>query len=173
MLLCIVNTEQYIYSFLVDKRTGNEYFGDHMTDNRHILNTIGRFFKNFLVLVLMIVVIVAAVGVFIYVLYRIAVFSTSLYSFVFVIVLAGSLLFFVIRSVKRVRFDKAKSRTVKFLIHAGLILFIIAALALYGAFFVRYPVPGLIATPMLIVIIGFAGIKWKVFSFCRKFLKNL
>ena len=144
-----------------------------MTDSRHILNTAGRFFKNVLVLVLMIVVIVAAAGVFIYALYRIAVFSTALYSVVFAVVLAGFLLFFIVRSIKRKKFNKIVSKTTKFLARAGLTLFIIAAVVLYGAFFIRYPVPGMIATPVLIVLISFAGIKWKVFSFCRKFIQNL
>ena len=144
-----------------------------MTDSRHILNTAGRFFKNVLVLVLMIVVIVAAAGVFIYALYRIAVFSTALYSVVFAVVLAGFLLFFIVRSIKRKKFNKIASKTTKFLARAGLTLFIIAAVVLYGAFFIRYPVPGMIATPVLIVLISFAGIKWKVFSFCRKFIQNL
>ncbi len=144
-----------------------------MTDSRHILCTMGRFFKNLLILVLMIVVIVAAAGVFIYALYRIAVFSTTLYSVVFTIVLAGFLLFFIVRSIKRKRFNKIVMKIIKFLVHAGLILFIIAAVVLYGAFFIRYPVPGSIVIPVLIVLISFAGIKWKLFSFCRKFYQNL
>ena len=144
-----------------------------MTDNRRILSTAGRFFKSVLVLVLMVIVIVTAAGVFIYALYRVAVFNTALYSAVFAIVLAGFLLFFIIRSIKRKKFTKIASKTLKFLIRAGLMLFIIAAVVLYGAFFIRYPLPGIIATPVLIVLISFTGIKWKLFSFCRKFIQNL
>jgi hypothetical protein len=144
-----------------------------MTDSRRILRTVGRFFKNLLLLILMIVVIVAAAGVFIYALYRIAVFSITLYSAAFTIVLAGFLLFFIVRSIKRKRFNKIAVKTIKFFIQAGLILFIIAAVVLYGAFFIRYPVPGLIITPILIVLISFTGIKWKLFSFYRKFYQNL
>ena len=144
-----------------------------MTDSRHILQTAGRFFKNLLILVLIFVVIVAAAWVFIYALYRIAVFSTTLYSAVFTIVLAGFILFFIVRSIKRRKLKKIVMRVMKFLIHAGTILFIIAAVVLYGAFFIRYPVPGSIVFPVLIVLISFAGIKWKLFSFCRKFYHNL
>lgn len=144
-----------------------------MTGGRHILMTVGRFIKNLSILVLMIVVIVGAAGVFTYVLYRIAAFSTALYSVVFTIVLAGFLLFFIIRSIKRKRFNKIAIKIIKVLIPAVLTLFIITAVVLYGAFFIRYIVPGFIVTPVLIVLISFTGIKWKVFSFYRKFYQNL
>ncbi len=144
-----------------------------MTDNRYILRTAGRFFKNLLILILMIVAIVSAAGIFIYALYRIAVFSTALYSALFTIILSGFLIFFTVRSIKRKRFNKIVVKTIKFLISAGLMLFIIAAVVLYGAFFIRYPVPGLIVAPVLIVLISFVGIKWKLFSAYRKFYQNL
>ncbi len=109
-----------------------------MTDGRHILMTAGRFIKNLLILVLLIVVIVSAAGGFTYALYRIAAFSTALYSVVFTVVLAGFFLFFIIRSIKRKRFNKIAIKIIKFLIPAVLTLVIITAVVLYVAFFIIY-----------------------------------
>jgi hypothetical protein len=144
-----------------------------MTESRKILQATGRFFKTLLILVLMIIVIVAAAGVFIYALYRVAIFSTTIYSIVFTIALVGSLSLFIIRSAKRKKFNNFVVKLIKFFVSAGLIIFIIAAVLLYGAFFIRYLVPGIVVTPVLIFLIGFAGIKWKLFSFYKKFYQNL
>ena len=144
-----------------------------MTESRKILRAAGQFFKTLLILILMIIVIVAAAGVFIYALYKVAIFSTTIYSIVFTIALFGSLSLFIIRSAKRKKFNNFVVKLIKFFLSAGLIIIIVAAVLLYGAFFIRYLVPGIIVTPVLIFLIGFAGIKWKLFSYYKKFYQNL
>jgi hypothetical protein len=145
----------------------------YMTESGDSLRAAGRFLKTLLILLLMIIVTVAAAGVFIYALYRVAVFSTTIYSIVFSIAFLGSILLFILRSVRRKKFKNFVVKVIKFFLSVGLIAIIAAAVLLYGAFVIRYPLPGIITTPILIFLIGFGGIKWKLFSFYRKFYQNL
>jgi hypothetical protein len=106
-----------------------------MAKNSNLTDDALRFFKWLFILLMIVVIVITSLWVFIYSLYRIAIFSRLLYSYVFITVLAGVLLFFFVKSIKQKKFSRIVLKFTKFLFTAIMVLLITASFMMYGAFF--------------------------------------
>lgn len=143
-----------------------------MAKSSNFTDDVLRFFKWLFILLMIVVIVITSLWVFIYSLYRIAIFSRLLYSYVFITVLAGVLLFFFVKSIKQKKFSRIVLKFTKFLLTAIMVLLIMASFMMYGAFFLRYPLIGIIISPGLVFIIVLAASKWKPFHFFKKIFHN-
>jgi hypothetical protein len=124
--------------------------------------------KQFFSVVLLFCAIFGGMGGLVFGLYRIAVFSRSIYAVVFYIALAGLVGFYVFRGIRKKLILKV---LVKFAFALGklfFILFCIACVMLYGAFVVRFPVIGAVVTPVVAALIIFYFSRLKIGSFLHK-----
>lgn len=144
-----------------------------MVKSSNFIHGAVRFFKRLFIFLLIVVIVITTLGIFTYALYRIAVFSRPLYSYVFITVLSGFLIFFSIKSIKEKKFSRIVLKFTKFLLTVIMVLLIAASIMLYGAFFLRYPLIGIIIFPVLGFIIFLAVSKWKYFNFFKYIFKNL
>ena len=119
--------------------------------------------KNILLVVLIILTVSALVGVFVYSLYRLATANRTLYSYIFLGVFSTTILFFTVRSIQRKKFLRIALKFARFFY--GLFIFgaVLAILALLGAFLLRFPVAGAVASPFVIGGVIVLFLKWKPF----------
>ena len=111
--------------------------------------------------------VVAVFGAFIYALYTVAVKNRVLYSRIFLAVFAATVLFFVLRSVRRKTFLKAVMRWVRFLYGLFVVCAVVALFLFLGALFVRVPLAGMIAAPPVIGGVVFLFLRWNPFHFLK------
>ncbi len=123
-----------------------------------------RILKYFFIVLLLIVVVTALIGAFIYALYRIAVSSKTLYTYLFIAILCGAFLFFIIRSIYRKTFINFFLKLGKFFYSILIVCAVITVFLLLGAFVLRYPVVGAVITPLVIGAVIFFLSKWNIFS---------
>lgn len=115
----------------------------------------------------------AGMGGLVFGLYRIAVFSGSIYAFVFYIALGGLVIFFLLKGIRKKLLLKVLVRMAAVLIKLLFIIFCIACVLLYGAFFVRFPVAGAIVTPVVGALTVFCFIRLKIGAFLKKWFQYL
>ncbi len=144
-----------------------------MESTKKNFNTMIRFLKQFLLIGLIIVIVTASVGIFIYALYRIALISRTLYSWIFLSVMFGFIMYFVARSISRKIFSKIILQFAKFFFTLILILFSVSLCMLYAAFILRYPQIGIIITPGVVFIIIFTVSRWNLFSWIKNIYNKL
>jgi hypothetical protein len=142
------------------------YSGKHLRGMFKIL-------KYFFIVLLLIVVVTVLIGAFIYALYRVAVSSKTLYTYLFIAILCGAFLFFIIRSIYRKTFINFFLKLGKFFYSILIIGALVTVFLVLGAFVLRYPVVGAIITPLVIGTVIFLFSKWNIFSLLKIFLDKL
>ncbi len=106
--------------------------------------------KRFFTFLLFVFITVAAIGSFIYILYRVAVYSTKLYTFVFAACAVLVLIYFIFRAIRKGALTRILLIIARSVISCLFFASIIAVVMLYGGFIVRYPIFGGICAPFFI-----------------------
>ena len=134
-----------------------------MIDHRFV-----RGLKQLFIIVLLIIGIVGGIGSLIYVLFKVATYSRSIYAVIFYIALCCLILFYTYKGVRKKVLSTVFLKLARVFIKTIVIICIVSAVMLYGALVARYPVGGGIATPFLITILLIGGLRFNIFSFLKK-----
>jgi hypothetical protein len=124
--------------------------------------------KRLFIIFLLVMGIAGGVGFIIYALYRVATLSKSIYAVIFYSALFGLIVFYVFRGIQKQLLGKVFLGIARVLMKIAVILSIVSAVMLYGAFVVRHPIGGGIVTPFLITILVIGGLRFRLFSFLNK-----
>lgn len=143
--------------------------GGHTLGVSHAIHGI----RQFLSAVLLISLIFAGMGGLVFGLYRVAVISKSVYAVVFYIAFGGLIVFYVIRGFRKKLLSRIFIRMAAALVKLLFILFCIVCVVLYAAFVVRFPVAGAAVSPILIALIIFSFLRFKIGVFLRKYMNYL
>jgi hypothetical protein len=135
--------------------------------------TVGHILTQFLIIIVLIILVVALIGAFVYGLYRITLVSKLLYTYIILTVIAGAIIYFVVRGISKKIFSKVLLKFVRFFYVLTLLFLFISLIMIYGAFFIRNIKIGIIITPFLIIFIVYAGTKWGIFSWLKKIYRKL
>jgi hypothetical protein len=144
-----------------------------MESGKKTFKTVGQILTQFLIIIVLIVLIVASIGAFVYGLYRITLVSKLLYTYIILTVIAGAIIYFVVRGISKKLFSNVLLKFVRFFYVLALLFLFIALIMIYGAFVFRNIKIGIIFTPFLIIFIVYAGTKWGVFSWFKKIYRKL
>jgi hypothetical protein len=132
-----------------------------------------KFFQQFFSVIIILAVVVALLGIFIFTLYRVAMFSTTLYTFIFLLVLCGFIVFFSIKSIRKKTFSTTILKFLKFLVITIFTGAIIALIMLYAAFVLRFTLIGIIITPFLIVAFILLFSKFNIFAYVKNIFRDI
>jgi hypothetical protein len=124
--------------------------------------------KRLFIIFLLVMGIAGGVGLIIYALYRVATLSKSIYAIIFYSALFGLIVFYVFKGIQKKLLVKVFLRIARVLMKIAVIVCIVSAVLLYGAFVVRHPIGGGIMTPFLITLLITGGLRFKLFSFLNK-----
>jgi len=130
-----------------------------------------RVLKDILLYVLLIFIIVALIGAFIFVLYRLATTSKTLYSSIFLAAFGATVLFFIVQSIRRKTFSAVALKFARFFYGLFIVGVVVTVFLLLGAFLLRYPLMGVITTPFVVGGVIFLFLKWKPFQFFKNISK--
>ena len=130
-----------------------------------------RVLKNILLFVLLILIIISLIGVFIFVLYKIATTSRTFYSSLFLAALGATILFFTLRSIRRKTFASVVLKFARFFYGLLIVGGVAAIFLLLGALLLRYPLMGAISTPFVISGVILLFLKWNPFQFLKNISK--
>jgi hypothetical protein len=142
------------------------------TEKKHFSFTL-NVLKQFFVILLFVLSVVAFLGGLVYVLYRVAAFSRSLYGYIFLAFLCGVVVYFIVRGALKKQLAPVLLKAVRFFYVLFLVLFFFSVCMLYAGFIVRFPQIGIALTPVLVFVCIFAASKWKLFSWVRKVYRKL
>ncbi len=106
--------------------------------------------KRFFTFLFFVIMTVAAIGSFIYILYRVAVYSTKVYTFVFTACAVLVLIYFIFRAIRKGALTRILLIIARSVISCLFIAFIITVIMVYGGFIIRYPIFGGICAPFFI-----------------------
>lgn len=134
-----------------------------------IKSRISQFLKSFLLILLFILMVVGVLGIFIYILYKVAIFSRTLYSIMFYAGLMSFLIYFIFRSIGKKIFSHILLKLLRFLIVIIFFSLILALIMIYGAFVVRYPIIGIAIAPVFLFFMIFIVSKVHISTFFKKY----
>ena len=144
-----------------------------MEAEKKTFNTVGHILTQFFIILVLTILIVALIGAFVYGLYRITLISKLLYSYIILTVIAGVIIYFVVRGISKKLFSKVILKFVRFFYVLTLLFLFISLIMIYGAFFIRNIKIGIVITPFLIIFIIYAGTKWGIFSWLKNTNRKL
>lgn len=144
-----------------------------METGKKTFKTVGHILTQFSIIIVLIILIVALIGAFVYGLYRITLVSKLLYTYIILTVIAGAIIYFIVRGISKKLFSQVLLKFVRFFYVLTLLFLFISLMMIYGAFFIRNIKIGIIITPFLIIFIVYAGTKWGVFSWLKKIYRKL
>jgi len=122
-----------------------------MTKGKQYTHETLMFLKGFFLFLGLSSGITVVMGFFIYILYRVAIYSRHVYTFVFVSALAMVIFYFLCRTAKKGKLLKVFLSFLRIIAYTGVVLLILGMFLSYGAFTVRYPWIGLPISPFFVV----------------------
>jgi hypothetical protein len=114
------------------------------------LTKVAGLLKRILTFLFFVCITVSSIWLFIYVLYRIAIYSTRLYTLFFSGCAAVTLAYFIIRGLRKNVLSSVVRTMIRVFLSFLYIVSIIAVFVVYGGFTVRYPVIGGVGAPFIL-----------------------
>jgi len=127
------------------------------------------FVKKVFIWIIFSICVFLIIGLAVWLLYRIATYSKTIYAFVFLSVFLITVSYFVYRAIKEKRVLAFFKKLAKFFLLLLFVLVIIGVFMVYGGFIIRHPVIGCIGLPFLVFIVFFLVRKMKISNFFYKY----
>lgn len=94
--------------------------------------------------------VIGVIGVFVYLLFRVAVFDSQVYAYLYLAAVVVLFVYLLVRLIKRKLIAGVLLRVLWVLIVIASVCSVLAAIFLYGSLCFRYPIAGFISAPIII-----------------------